>query len=348
MKLGAAAVAVVMLAAGCGGGGGSKTVAPPAWAAGVCRQIAAWQDRTGALAADLPAQVQKLNDDLPAAREQVADSVDKMVEATDRMIGGVEDTGTPNTAQGATIAERFRTGLQEAKGVLTKARAKADDLSVDNPATFENGVDDIGTDLQAAGDRIAQARSAIEDDFDAPDLDAAFENEPDCQRVAMPGDVRPSDWAGGVCGTILSWEDELKKLATDLQTQIRGVGRDLTAARARLVDFMVQVVASTDRLLAGVEAAGAPAVQKGEQIASDFREGLVHVRQVFEEARVTAENLAVDDPKAFTAGADELSRKIRDAGDRIRQQFQELDSAYDVPELDRAFAAAPACRQVRS
>ncbi len=345
---GAAALVVALLGAACGGGGEPKAVAPPAWAAGVCGHIVAWQDRTASLATTLETETQKLSDDLPAARRQASESVDEMVKATDQMIAGVDDTGTPDTPRGARIADRFHDGLEEAKGVLVEARAEADELSVENPATFDEGVEDIGEKLRTAGDRIGQARKAVEDDFEAPAIEAAFENEPQCQQVATPGDVPATSWTGAVCGSIVSWQNELQRLAGDLQTQIRAVGRNLTAARGRLVEFMTQVVASTDRLVAEMEAAGAPDTPQGEQVAEDFRQGVAQVRQAFEEGRIMAESLAVDDAAVFSAGADELSRKIREAGDRIRQEFRDLEQTYDVPELDKAFAEAPACRQARA
>jgi hypothetical protein len=229
---------------------------------------------------------------------------------------------------------------------LADARAKAQNLSVASAPEFQQGAEEVVADLSAAGQAVELELASLGGRYDAPALDAAFDNEPDCQQITTTGDVPAGQWAGEVCGQIVSWQEGLQALVRGLQSDVAGLGRDLTAARARLAQFMAEVVGSTDQLIQATEQAGAPDTVQGDLVAGDLQEGLRQVRRAFEEGRVNAENVAVDDAEAFTAGTQRISENIRQAGDRIEQELRDLDAHYDIPALDEAFAGSPACRQV--
>jgi hypothetical protein len=344
-RLRAAAVVIVLTVVLAGCGGGSEKKAPNAWAAAVCSQIASWEGRVGSLATDVEAKVQNAVD-LAVARTELVAFLDQMVQRTDQLLSAVADVGLPEAERSQEIAAGLRDGLQRVNEGLADARAKAQNLSVASAPEFRQGAEEVAADLAAAGQAVEQELASLGRRYDAPALDAAFDNESDCQQVTTTGDVPAGQWAGEVCGQIVSWREGLQAVLGGLQSEVTGLGRDLTAARARLVQFMAEVVGSTDRLIQATEQAGAPDTVQGDLVAGDLQEGLRQVRQAFEESRVNAENLAVDDAEAFTAGTQRISENIRQAGDRIEQELRDLDAEYDIPALDEAFAGSPACRQV--
>ena len=151
--------------------------------------------------------------------------------------------------------------------------------------------------------------------------------------------------AGAVCGAVGSWLTGINELGAQLGTDVQGIA-DLDEGRDLLVTFMEDVVGLTDDMLGSVEDAGAPDIERGDELAADLLAALEPVKATFEDAVVEAQNLPTDDPATFSAAATELGNSITGSQGEFQAQFDALQQEYDSPEINVAFETVPACAQV--
>jgi hypothetical protein len=152
-------------------------------------------------------------------------------------------------------------------------------------------------------------------------------------------------WAGSVCGPVGSWLTGINDLGAQLSTDVQGIA-DLEEGRDLLVTFMEDVVGLTDDMLGSVEDAGAPDIERGDELAADLLTALEPVKATFEDAVVEAQNLPTDDADTFSAAATELGNSITGSQGEFQAQFDALQQEYDSPEINEAFETVPACAQV--
>ena len=99
-------------------------------------------------------------------------------------------------------------------------------------------------------------------------------------------------------------------------------------------------------MLGSVEDAGAPDIERGDELAADLLAALQPVKTTFEEAVVEAQTLPTDDPETFSAAATELGNSITGSQGDFQTQFNALQQEYDSPEINAAFETVPACAEV--
>jgi hypothetical protein len=163
--------------------------------------------------------------------------------------------------------------------------------------------------------------------------------------VTGSGNDEVDAWAGAVCGSVGTWLTGINEKGTQLGTDVQGVA-SLEDGRELIVTFMEDVVVLTDGMLGSVEAAGAPDVERGAELAADLLTALESVKSTFEGAVVEAQNLPTDDPDTFSAAATELGNSITSSQGDFQAQFDALQQEYDSPELNAAFATVPECAQL--
>ena len=157
-----------------------------------------------------------------------------------------------------------------------------------------------------------------------------------------PSGASPDQWSADVCGALQTW-------VTDIQTRGQALGAStgnstsIPDARAKIVDYLDTTVTRTDDMLDKVEAAGAPAVDEGDAIASDLRRELANMKVAFEQARDKAKNLPTE-PSAFVDGAQRLGTELAAAGGKVGGRLQATTEKYDAPELQEAVNGTPACQ----
>jgi hypothetical protein len=182
-----AALALVFVAilAGCGGGNGDggdgDGGAPPRqWATDVCGALSTWledlQDRQTQVTSDLEGVT-----DLTEVRGVLVDFLDDAVTETDTMIGEVEAAGTPDVDMGAELQQDFVDGIGQAKTAFEEAKTTAEELPTDNQAEFAQGTSDIEQQLNTQSQAIEDAFDELDQKYDVPELDEAFDEEPACQ-----------------------------------------------------------------------------------------------------------------------------------------------------------------------
>ena len=202
------------------------------------------------------------------------------------------------------------------------------------------GGDDSSSDTTEASS--SDTTEASSDDTGSAETSGA---STDSTESSSSGHDQVDEWAGAVCGAVGSWLTGINDLGTQLGTDVQGIA-DLNEGRDLLVTFMEDVVGLTDDMLGSVEDAGAPDIERGDELAADLLAALQPVKTTFEEAVVEAQTLPTDDPETFSAAATELGNSITGSQGDFQTQFNALQQEYDSPEINAAFETVPACAEV--
>ena len=155
--------------------------------------------------------------------------------------------------------------------------------------------------------------------------------------------TKPETWSADVCGALQTWEDDLKSGSQQLSSDIQS-STDLKSVKQKLVAFLQNAQQSTDKMVADVKSAGAPAVKDGPAIQSDLESGLTEARGSFQHAVTQAKKLPTNDPRALTTGLSSLAQTIQGELTATGNHFSNLDTKYDVGDLNKAMAAEPSCK----
>jgi hypothetical protein len=204
-----------------------------------------------------------------------------------------------------------------------------------------------GVGFAACGDDDSSSDSSA-DTTEASDGSGSADTSASGSTETAPsgsGNDQVDAWASQVCGSVGTWLTGINDRGAQLNTDVQSVA-DLGAGRDLLVTFMEDVVGLTDAMLSSVEAAGAPDVENGDQLAADLLAALQPVKTTFEGAVVEAQNLPIDDPNTFSAAATELGNSITNSQGDFQAAFDALQAEYDSPELNQAFATVPECAQL--
>lgn len=168
-----------------------------------------------------------------------------------------------------------------------------------------------------------------------------------CGGGETPAGEPPEQWAAEVCGSLEDWRETLEERQRELSQSLSDV-ESLEEAKRRLLAFLEDVSAETDDMLVDVDAAGTPAVEDGEALAQDMRNGLDRLDAAFDQARERTQQLDTADPQQFQRDVAEIGERLTRQGAAIEETFDGLDAKYDVPQLDEAFEEQPACRSLQS
>lgn len=163
---------------------------------------------------------------------------------------------------------------------------------------------------------------------------------PSADGGAGSGRVTAEAWASSVCGATADWIDEIETLNAGLQEHLDA--SSLEALRDSTVDYFDDLLASTDRMIDRVDAAGVPDVEGGAQVAGHVRSGLATARRALRDARERAAALATDDPETF-------SGELRQIGEEVATSLSDVGASmarFRSPELDAASEDVPECQQL--
>ena len=155
--------------------------------------------------------------------------------------------------------------------------------------------------------------------------------------------TKPETWSADVCGALQTWEDDLKSGSQQLSSDIRS-STDLKSVKQKLVAFLQNADQSTEKMVADVKSAGAPAVKDGPAIQSDLESGLTEAQGSFQRAVTRAKKLPTNDPRTLTTGLSSLATTIQGELTATGNHFSNLDTKYDVGDLNKAMAAEPSCK----
>jgi len=157
--------------------------------------------------------------------------------------------------------------------------------------------------------------------------------------VACSSSSGPRVWAASVCTTLAPWRTEIGTLTTRTQQQMTAATTP-AQAKENLMRLFGGAESASERARAGVEKAGVPDVDHGDQVAQSFVTSLGAMRDAYGRARTGIEALATSPQKAFYT-------QVTAVVDKLNQEYEQssLDtSRLDSQELKRAFDEVPECR----
>jgi len=157
---------------------------------------------------------------------------------------------------------------------------------------------------------------------------------PACSNAAGP-----RVWAAAVCAALDPWRAEIGTLTTRTQQQMTAATTP-AQAKENLMRLFGGAETASERARAGVERAGVPDVDQGEQVAASFTAALSGMRDAYGRARAGIEALATAPQKAFY---DQVAAVV----DKLNKEYEQssLDTSnLNSRELKQAFDEVPECR----
>ncbi len=146
-------------------------------------------------------------------------------------------------------------------------------------------------------------------------------------------------WAATVCEALAPWRDEITSLNRRAQQQMTA---ETTPAQAKenLIRLVSGAESASEAALEKVTEAGAPDVPAGDKVSRSFVESLTAVRDAYQRAGQSLEDLDTGDAKVFYDGVSAVLDNLNAEYARSALDASSLDS----PELKRAFDEVPECR----
>jgi hypothetical protein len=153
------------------------------------------------------------------------------------------------------------------------------------------------------------------------------------------GGPAPQAWASAVCRALTPWRSEIGTLAERTQQQMT-MRTTPVQAKENLVRLFGGAEAASETARAGVEKAGVPSVDGGDEVARGFVASLTAMRDAYGRARAAVEALATNPADAFYAQVGAVVSTLNAEYDKSALDTSTLDSV----ELKRAFDEVPECR----
>lgn len=147
----------------------------------------------------------------------------------------------------------------------------------------------------------------------------------DSNESAQPEGTPPAEWVTTVCGALDDWQTSLQTEAQSLPQEV--LQADSPAdAKERIVDFLDQVVDETQTMIDTVDEAGKPAVDAGERVSTAVHARLLKVKQAFEGARSSVENVPTDNPLAFQQQLTRIGQDLTAQGQALGDVLGSADA----------------------
>jgi hypothetical protein len=161
----------------------------------------------------------------------------------------------------------------------------------------------------------------------------------DSEESEQPEGTPPPQWVTTVCGALDDWQ-------TSLQTQAQGLPQEVlqadspSDAKERIVGFLDQVVDETQTMIDKVDAAGRPAVDSGQRVATAVHARLEKVKRAFVGARSSVEKVPTDNPLAFQQQLTKIGQDLAAQG----QALGDVLGSADAQPLREAIEKTERCQ----
>lgn len=100
--------------------------------------------------------------------------------ATDTFVADLEESGVPPVPRGEEAAQQILDGLEEVRTAMEDARARIQRLATNDPQAFVARLREITEEMAR---QMSSVGTSMEE-FEAPELDAAAEDVPECEGVS--------------------------------------------------------------------------------------------------------------------------------------------------------------------
>jgi hypothetical protein len=176
MNRGVVTVVIVISAlslAACGGDEGNETTSPSEWADSLCTDLSQWRSSVESVAGSLR------SGDL--SQEQVQDVANEVSDATETLVGELQDLGRPDTEAGQEaqdavnqLADEMQTGI----GEIERAAA-----GVSSAADVPQAVSAAGAVFMTMGDELSSTITGLEQLEPEGELKSALEQSDACNDL---------------------------------------------------------------------------------------------------------------------------------------------------------------------
>jgi hypothetical protein len=114
-------------------------------------------------------------------REDVARFLGEVTGTTNTLVSDVARAGTPDVEEGEALAADLRRGIEQLAAVLAQAREDAENLP-SRPGPLQRELGELSTSIQTEMASAVTVFLELEQRYDVPEVDQAFENEEACQE----------------------------------------------------------------------------------------------------------------------------------------------------------------------
>ena len=151
----------------------------------------------------------------------------------------------------------------------------------------------------------------------------------------------PETWAADVCGALSTWTDDLRTKSQSLSSDLQS-SSDLKQVKSKLVTFLDDAKASTQKMVDDVKAAGPPEGKNGTTVQEDLESGLSDARDALDKAESKAEDLDTTNARTFLTGVSNLGQQVQAELQATAEHFNSIKSTSG--ELDNAISNEPSCK----
>jgi hypothetical protein len=157
--------------------------------------------------------------------------------------------------------------------------------------------------------------------------------------------VPVSEWMNGVCETLSGWRDDVQQQADDFQDSLSS-DSSVPEVKDQFVQFLDDVVATTEAMLSDLRDLGVPDVTQGSGIATTMRNGLRKIQTGLEDAHTRAENLPTGDRASFRREVNSIGTALNKSSSAAGDVFDAAKKKYDTKQLDAAEKRSAACKEL--
>lgn len=180
-------IAVIGVAALLGDDDSGETVAAGEWAQSVCGTVAVWRGELEAIVEDIrtPTSVgsgsEEPQSETPQGRTGfIRQGIERAVQATETMVEGVDNAGTPDTAQGEEAAELVSSWADSAVDGLEEAEDTLDEEA----DSLEESIEQLTGAARAIGSVLTSGTELVADIVRTdPELSDALRDASTCQQL---------------------------------------------------------------------------------------------------------------------------------------------------------------------
>ena len=180
-------VAVIGVAALLGDDDSGETVGAGEWAQSVCGTVAVWRGELEAIVEDIRTPTsagsgsEEPQSETPQGRTGfIRQGLERAIQATETMVEGIENAGTPDTAEGEDVAELVSSWADGAVDELEEAEDSLDEEA----DSLEESIEQLTGAAGAVGSVLGSGTQLVADVVRAdPELTDALRDASTCQRL---------------------------------------------------------------------------------------------------------------------------------------------------------------------
>lgn len=155
--------------------------------------------------------------------------------------------------------------------------------------------------------------------------------------------VSPAVYVEALCTSLGDFRDTVAEGNRTVRAALDETS-SLSEVKEVFVTFFDDSIAAGEQAVAELKAAGAPDIRNGAPIATTIRKAFAGITTTFTEIRDDAEALPTSGRARFRRGVEAIEARLDQASRRFTDGIEAAEERYgNVPALDRAFEAEPAC-----